>query len=106
MDTDHSGFIEFKELERALRMSHQKVAGDEIDSIIRELDYDGNEMINYSEFLAATISVKHILTHEKLEAIFCQFDVEQRNQITAENIVATLKKMGKDITVDEIKEIM
>jgi len=46
------------------------ITPDEIDQIIKELDYDGNEMINYSEFLAATISVKHILTHEKIEALF------------------------------------
>ena len=63
-------------------------------------------MINYSEFLAATVSVKQILTHEKLEALFIQFDIESRNQITAENIIETLKKMGRDITVKEIQEIM
>ena len=35
----------------------------EFDHIIKELDYNGNEKINYSEFLAATLSVKSILTH-------------------------------------------
>lgn len=55
IDTDHSGFIEFKELERALANSNIKIPRDEIDSIIKELDYDGNAMINYSEFMAATI---------------------------------------------------
>ena len=43
---------------------------EEIDRIIKELDYDGNEMINYSEFIAATLSVKKILTHERLDALF------------------------------------
>ena len=70
IDTDHSGFIEFKELETALLHAKLKLPAHEIDSIIRELDYDGNNMINYSEFLAATVSVKTILTHEKLEALF------------------------------------
>lgn len=70
IDNDHSGFIEFKELEKALHSSNISMAKEEIDQIIKELDYDGNEMINYSEFIAATISVKKILTHEKLDALF------------------------------------
>jgi Ca2+-binding EF-hand superfamily protein len=42
----------------------------ELDSIIKEVDYHGNNRINYTEFLAATISVKKILTNEKLIAMF------------------------------------
>ena len=76
IDTDHSGLIEFKELERALKNSNIKLDYEEIDQIIKELDYDGNEMINYSEFMAATISIKKILTHEKLLAVFNHFDEE------------------------------
>lgn len=102
IDTDHSGLIEFKELEKALKNSNIKLDYDEIDQIIKELDYDGNEMINYSEFLAATISIKKILTHEKLLAVFNHFDESQTNQITAQNIVSTLKKMGRDISLQEI----
>ena len=63
-------------------------------------------MINYSEFLAATVSIKSILTHEKLEALFSQFDIEQKQEITAQNIVETMKKLGRDITIEEIQEIM
>ena len=63
-------------------------------------------MINYSEFMAATISIKQILTHDKLLAVFNHFDEEQTNQITAANIVSTLKKMGRTISIEEIEEIM
>ena len=37
---------------------------------MQELDYSGNQKINYTEFLAATISIHNILTHSKLEALF------------------------------------
>ncbi len=106
IDTDHSGIIEFKELEAALKSAAMRLPADEIDQIIGELDYDGNKMINYSEFLAATISVKTILTHEKLEALFQQFDVEGQDQITKENIRDAFKSLGQDITLEEIEEIM
>ena len=48
----------------------------EIESIINEVDYQGNKMINYTEFLSATVAVKDILSEEKLKAIFKQFDVD------------------------------
>ena len=41
-----------------MKNSNMKLDMKEIDQIIKELDYDGNEMINYSEFMAATISIK------------------------------------------------
>ena len=35
---------------------------EKIDEIIKEIDYFGNGKINYSEFLAATISMQTALT--------------------------------------------
>lgn len=66
----------------------------------------GTHRINYSEFLAATISVKSILTHEKLEALFNQFDTDKTKEITADNIVQAMNKLGKNITKAEIEEVM
>lgn len=43
---------------------------DDIAKIFDEVDFNGEKKINYTEFLAATISVKKILTEEKLRAIF------------------------------------
>ena len=63
-------------------------------------------MINYTEFLAATISVQKFLTHQKLEAIFRQFDIDGNNQITKENIRDAMTKMGREISDEEINEIM
>ena len=55
-------------------------------------------MINYSEFLAATISVHTILTHSRLEAIFKQFDIENKNEISQDNIRDAMTKLGKNVT--------
>ena len=63
-------------------------------------------MLNYTEFLAATISVQKFLTHQKLEAIFRQFDIDGNNQITKENIRDAMTKMGREISDEEINEIM
>jgi len=42
----------------------------EINEMINQMDYHNNKMINYSEFLAATIDVQHFLTDSRLKAIF------------------------------------
>jgi Ca2+-binding EF-hand superfamily protein len=50
--------------------------------------------------------VHKFLTHQKLEAIFKQFDIDGNNQITKENIRDAMNKMGREITDEEINEIM
>jgi Ca2+-binding EF-hand superfamily protein len=70
MDKDLTGDITANELKEALAEAHIKIDDTELEEIINNVDYHGDRMINYSEFLAATISVKNILTDEKLKAIF------------------------------------
>jgi Ca2+-binding EF-hand superfamily protein len=50
--------------------------------------------------------VQKFLTHQKLEAIFRQFDIDGNNQITKENIRDAMTKMGREISEEEINEIM
>ena len=57
LDEDHSGFLEYKELHVAITKSDMQLTTDEIDKLIKEIDYADNDKINYSEFIAATIDV-------------------------------------------------
>ena len=65
-DTDHSGFLEVSELEQIIRDSDLQMGIEEINSIIKELDFAENKRINYSEFIAATINVHDYLSEERL----------------------------------------
>jgi Ca2+-binding EF-hand superfamily protein len=58
--------------------------------LISDLSKNENKEINYSEFLAATVSVKDILTHNKLEALFRQFDTKGRGEIKLSDIKKAL----------------
>ena len=44
--------------------------------IISEVDYQGNGMINYSDFLSATIDLNNFVDDVKMQAVFNQFDTE------------------------------
>lgn len=45
-------------------------------------DYAGNGKINYSEFLAATVEIKKVLTYDRLWALFKYFDTDCSGYIT------------------------
>lgn len=70
IDKDGTGYIHAKDLKEALSEAKVPFKEEEIDKIINEVDYGHNQKINYTEFLAASITVKKILTEEKLKAIF------------------------------------
>jgi Ca2+-binding EF-hand superfamily protein len=65
-----TGHINAVELEKAMFETDHSLEAEEIHKIIKELDYHGNGKINYTEFLAATVSIKAILTHERMWALF------------------------------------
>jgi len=60
-------------------------------------------MINYSEFIAATVSINKFMSEDRLRAIFSQFDTNNNGYITEENIYLAMEKMGQNITEEEVK---
>ena len=107
MDTDNSGFIELKELEQALTKGNFHATQQELREIMNQLDYrDDNHKINYSEFLAATINVHNYLTHDKLKNIFLSFDMDDNGYIGENDLKLAFSKYGREITEEELKEIM
>jgi|LauGreDrversion4_2_1035121.scaffolds.fasta_scaffold105203_1 Ca2+-binding EF-hand superfamily protein len=56
MDKDQTGDITAAELREALNEAQVKISDDiELERIVSEVDYRGDRLINYSEFLSATI---------------------------------------------------
>lgn len=49
------------ELKQAIKKSQISIPDTEIDRIINEVDYQGNNKINYTEFIIATMDVKSFL---------------------------------------------
>jgi Ca2+-binding EF-hand superfamily protein len=55
IDKDQTGDITALELKEALYQAQIKISDEELEKIVNEVDYHGDKMINYSEFLSATI---------------------------------------------------
>lgn len=105
VDVDHTGLLDAEELMNGIKAAGIEIKPEEVDAIIESVNFKGNGEINYSEFIAATISVKEILTVERLYALFKEFDHEDIEVLTSHNIKGAMKRMGKDITNEDI-EIM
>lgn len=56
IDLDNTGMVKATELTIALKTLNLYHNDEEIKKIVSEIDYYGNGMINYSEFIAATLS--------------------------------------------------
>lgn len=106
LDKDKTGMLNAWELRAAIVESDLNLTNDQIDQIIAEVDYFGNNKINYSEFLMATLDVQLFMDNNKLQAIFNQFDTDGSGSITQENIVTAMNKIGHVITQEDLDKIM
>ena len=106
IDTDGTGMIKAQELHDILMQKRMNVSDTEIREMIDQMDYHNNKKINYSEFLAATIDVRRFLTHDRLRAVFNQFDTDGSGKITEENIYLAMQKLGKEIDRQEVREMI
>ena len=86
IDTENTGYIDSKELSNAMKNSNMNLSGRDIAKVVKEVDHAGNSKINYSEFLAATLATKEILTDAKLMTLFNRFDTDNSGIITINNL--------------------
>lgn len=68
---------------------------EEIQRIVKEVDYAENGLVNYSEFIAATMNTKKYLNEQKLLAIFQSFDIDNTNFISYQNLKDAFSKFGR-----------
>lgn len=54
----------------------------------------------------ATLDVRSFMDDNKLRAIFNQFDTDGSGSITRQNIVTAMNKIGREITQEDLDEIM
>ena len=83
------------------------VREDDINRIISEIDYVGNGKINYTEFLAATLSISETLSDEMLNRLFKKFDVDDTGYISKENLLDAFKRLGNNnLTLEQVTDMI
>ena len=77
IDVDSTGLIDADELKAFVRKMNLNITDADVKKMFDELDYYGTGMINYTEFLAATIDYQNFFDDTKLRSVFSIFDTDQ-----------------------------
>jgi calcium-dependent protein kinase len=83
LDLSRTGVLHARHLKEALTRNGFILTKDELVSIIENLDSNGNGLINYTDFLIATMEVKPYLTQDMAMVLFKYFDVDHSGLITS-----------------------
>mmetsp|Transcript_46180 Transcript_46180/g.53468 ORF Transcript_46180/g.53468 Transcript_46180/m.53468 type:complete len:511 (+) Transcript_46180:33-1565(+) len=81
----------------------------EVDELLKQADSNGNGVIDYGEFVAASINRKTLLDKERLEAAFNLFDKDGNGELTMDEIKEVFSPGEKNMNDEEwvalIKEV-
>ncbi|CAI5730401.1 unnamed protein product [Hyaloperonospora brassicae] len=99
IDTDGNGVITVSELAEALRDTGLGMIEEEVLELVKGIDIDGDGLVDYPEFLAATM--KRNLSNQKEHLInaFNYFDTTNTGQITKADLV---QFMGSEEQAQEV----
>ena len=106
-DKDGDGTITITELSTVLQSLGQNPTEEELEDIIREVDIDGNGEVDFNEFvLLMSKRLKASEQEDNLQDAFNIFDINGNGEIVATNLFEVLTKLGENITLDEINEMI
>lgn len=106
LDENNTGYVDAAELTNALQKSDLNIDESQIEKIIKEVDVAGNNMINYTEFLAASLTARRLLNENRLLMLFREFDTDDSGFITKENLEEAFTKLEKPLSKAEIEQMM
>lgn len=81
---------------------------EDVDKMMRNVDIDGNGVIDYTEFVMATMNEKNMVSNDKLMQAFRMFDKDGSGTITADEIRDVLgfdSSISQKVLDDIIKEV-
>jgi calcium-dependent protein kinase len=107
LDESGDGRLTYQELKDGWRkFFNDQMSEIEFDRLIKEMDQDGNNYIEYEEFLRATISTEILLSEKNLEMAFIFFDKDKSGKLSSEEIKFVLGIHSDDAAgMDLIKRI-
>lgn len=93
LDVNHDGMLSKEELVQGFETFHgtdNTLSTDEISSVFDEMDVDGSGLIDYSEFLAASIGSAILRDEDSVSSAFRGLDCKNRHMIFKEDLVAAI----------------
>eukprot|EP01022_Parablepharisma_sp_SALTPOND_P005623 TRINITY_DN1230_c0_g1_i1.p1 TRINITY_DN1230_c0_g1~~TRINITY_DN1230_c0_g1_i1.p1 ORF type:complete len:1000 (+),score=80.24 TRINITY_DN1230_c0_g1_i1:84-3002(+) len=105
LDTNNTGLITCKELQMCLKSEGYDIPAEELEDLAKNVSYEGDAFINYTDFLAATLATQVFFTEEKLWELFKTLDSENKGGITKVDLRKLLYRR-KRVPTMELEGIM
>lgn len=97
LDANGDGLLTSQELKDGMAKANLEHAGLDLDALMEGIDADGSGLIDYTEFLAATLDKKCYMQEDVCYTAFSVFDQDGDGHITLEE----LKKILENGSVDQ-----
>jgi calcium-dependent protein kinase len=103
LDKDNNGSLTLEEVKAGVE---ELKGGKEIDfeEVFKSIDTDGSGVINYTEFLAATMDQKLYMKEERLYEAFKVFDKDNSGKISAEEIKMIIN--DENLSMEKAKDLI
>lgn len=106
-DKDGSGSISASELKSVMISLGLSPTDEEVDDLVNEIDIDGNNTIEFNEFL--TLMSKQLTSNDaeqELIEAFKVFDSNGDGFISVSELKSVLTSIGEDLTEDELNQMI
>ncbi|KAL6142821.1 hypothetical protein ACLB2K_061097 [Fragaria x ananassa] len=106
-DKDGDGCITIEELATAIKSVDQNPTAEELQSMIYEVDIDGNGTIEFGEFLNVMVrKMKENDADEELKEAFKVFDKDQDGYISPNELRNVMINLGERLTDEEAAQMI
>lgn len=103
LDKDGDGTITVEEMQEGISKMGIDIPPN-LKQIMEQVDSDGSGVIDYTEFLAATLDKRQYIQEDVCWAAFRVFDLDGNGKITKEELAQVLN--GSSSNVENIEEVM
>lgn len=104
LDVNKDGCLSVQEMREGMSQAGIAIPPD-MEEIMKQVDSDGSGNIDYTEFIAATITTKQYAKREVMWAAFRVFDVDGDGEITREELKSVLSDADEAVIGKMIGEI-
>lgn len=106
-DKDGDGYITMEEVIQVLTSMNIHPSEDYIKEIFHQVDLDGNNKIDFNEFLLLVKNYEKPLSEEQeIREMFNAIDTDHNGYIDLDELKATFTKLGVPLTDKDVKDMM
>ena len=91
IDLNLDGKLSKSEFEHAFKEAEIEMTKEQLDNMLKSIDFDGNCFIEYEEFIRVALPKEKLFTEKNLKIAFEMFDLDKNGMISLEEFKTILR---------------